>query len=388
MQTADIEYMKMALALAEKGRGWTSPNPMVGAVVVREHTVVGQGFHEAAGRPHAEVNAIEDAGARAQGATLYVTLEPCNHFGRTPPCTEKILAAGISRVVVAMADPNPSVAGGGNDRLIRAGVRVETGICREGALRQNEAFVKHVTCGRPFTTAKCAATLDGRIATRTGESKWITGEASRNYVHRLRHAADGIMVGIGTVTADDPSLTARLAGSPAKDPQRFILDTRLSISSSAKVLSLDSIAETHIICGALAPRDRRRKLEAAGARILEAAESDQGIALDPLMEILGKMGIQNLIIEGGGRVLGSAFREGIIDRVCFFYGPKILAGEDGKPICGGRGPERLADAVSIRNIRIHRFEDDVMIEGDVDKNKFEFRSTNIETNSNDPNSKF
>lgn len=380
--------MKMALALAEKGRGWTSPNPMVGAVVVQQNTVVGRGFHEAAGRPHAEVNAVEDAGAHARGATLYVTLEPCNHFGRTPPCTEKILAAGISRVVVAMEDPNRSVAGGGNDRLAREGVRVDVGICRDDALRQNEAFVKHVTCGRPFTVVKCAATLDGRIATRTGDSKWITGEASRNHVHRLRHAADGIMVGIGTVTADDPSLTARPADSPAKDPERFILDTRLSISTSARVLRLDSIAGTHIICGDSAPRGQRQKLEAAGAKILEAPESEQGIALDPVMDMLGEMGIQSLIIEGGGRVIGSAFRERIVDRVCFFYGPKILGGDDGKPICGGTGPARLADAVSIRNIRVHRFEDDVMVEGDVDKNNFEIRISKCETNSNDPNSKF
>ena len=293
------------------------------------------------------------------------------------------------------------MAGGGNDRLARKGVRVDIGICREEALRQNEAFVKHVTWGRPFTVVKCAATLDGRIATRTGDSKWITGEASRNYVHQLRHAADGIMVGIGTVTADDPSLTARPADSPAKDPERFILDTSLSISTSARVLRLDSIAGTHIICGASAPAAQRRKLEAAGANILVAPESEHGIALDPLMDTLGKMGIQRLIIEGGGRVIGSAFREGVVDQVCFFFGPKILGGDDGKPICAGKGPARLADAVSICNIRVHRFEDDVMVEGDVDKNKLEIRSTNIETvrqahrpeqgrraNSNDPNSKF
>ncbi len=369
METKDVDFMKVALELAEKGRGWTSPNPMVGAVVVRDGEVIGRGFHRAAGRDHAEVEAIDDAGPLARGATLYVTLEPCNHFGKTPPCTEKILAAGIRRVVAAMADPNPEVAGGGAKRLQQEGVAVEIGLCAGEALRQNEAFVKYVATRRPFTAVKCAATLDGHLATRTGDSKWITGKSARSYVHRLRHAMDGILVGIGTVAADDPSLTARpdAAFGPAKDPVRFVLDSRLSISPSAGVLRLDSESETYIICGASAPEDRRRALEKAGARIIEAPLSDHGIALDPLMERLGAMGITSLLIEGGGRIVASAFREKIVDRIYFFYGPKVLGGNDGIPVCRGPGPDRLADAISICNVRVHRFDDDVLIEGDVQR---------------------
>jgi len=373
MESKDVDTMKMALELAEKGRGWTSPNPMVGAVVVKEGRVVGRGFHRAAGLPHAEVEAIEDAGSAAAGATIYVTLEPCNHVGRTPPCTEKILAAGIRRVVVAMEDPNPNVKGGGGDHLRRRGVAVDVGVCRKEAMRQNEAFVKYITTRRPFTAVKCAATLDGRLATRTGDSKWITGNSARAHVHRLRHAMDGILVGIGTVAADDPSLTARPGPDfgPAKDPVRFICDTRLSISPSAKVLHLDSASETFIICGYSAPERRRKALEKVGVRVLEAPAGGRGIALDPLMDRLGAMGITSLLIEGGGRIVASALKEGIVDRVYLFYGPKILCGDDGVAMCRGPGPERLADAISIRNLQLHRFDDDVLIEGDVQKNKFE-----------------
>ena len=367
MKPHDNDFVKMALELAEKGRGWTSPNPMVGAVVVKDGATVGAGFHRAAGKAHAEVEAIDDAGAKAAGATLYVTLEPCNHYGRTPPCTEKIIAAGIRRVVVAMEDPNPHVAGGGCARLRDEGIRVDVGICQKEAERQNEAFIKYVLKGRPFTVVKCAATLDGRLATRTGDSKWITGARARQYVHRLRHAIDGILVGIGTVRADDPSLTARPGSDfgPAKDPTRFILDTRLSISASARVLHLDSQSETYIICGHPAPENRRQLLEKEGARVLQMPVSDQGIDLVPLMDRLGQMGITSLLIEGGGRVAGSALRQGIVDRVVFFYGPKIYGGDDGVSMCRGKGPARLADAVSIRNIRVQRFDDDIMIEGDV-----------------------
>ena len=372
----------MALELAEKGRGWTSPNPMVGAVVVKAGRSVGAGFHRAAGKPHAEVEAIDNAGPEAKDATLYVTLEPCNHHGKTPPCTERILAAGIRRVVVAMEDPNPHVAGGGCARLSAEGVAVETGVCRDEAQRLNEAFVKHVVTGRPFTVVKSAATLDGRLATRTGDSKWITGNKARGFVHRLRHNLDAILVGIGTIAADDPSLTARPGNAfgPARDPVRFILDTRLSISGSARVLHLDSQSETYIICGHSAPESRRRALEKEGVRVIPMPLGGQGIALSPLMDRIGQMGMASLLIEGGGRVTGSAFREGIVDRVYLFYGPKIYGGEDGVAMCRGKGPEKLADAVAIRNIRVHRFDDDVMIEGDVQKSEFEIRGTDLKTN--------
>ncbi|MBW2562184.1 MAG: bifunctional diaminohydroxyphosphoribosylaminopyrimidine deaminase/5-amino-6-(5-phosphoribosylamino)uracil reductase RibD, partial [Deltaproteobacteria bacterium] len=289
-------FMKMALALAEKGRGFTSPNPMVGAVVVKEGRVIGRGWHQALGGAHAEVNAIDDAGAAAGDATLYVTLEPCNHFGRTPPCTHKILEAGIRRVIVGMEDPNPDVAGGGIRFLKSHGVTVASGVCEDEALRLNESFIKYVRTKRPFVILKCAATLDGRIATKTGDSKWVTGERSREFVHRIRHAVDGIMVGIDTVHADDPSLTTRLDGVAARDPIRIILDTNLSISETARLLRLDSDAATFIVSKPFdlmtsAQIAKKERLEKRGVRIIGAELKNDWIDLSSLMETLGRLEI-------------------------------------------------------------------------------------------------
>jgi diaminohydroxyphosphoribosylaminopyrimidine deaminase/5-amino-6-(5-phosphoribosylamino)uracil reductase len=359
----DHDYMKLALDLAEKGRGWTSPNPMVGAVVVKDGRVVGRGYHQRAGGPHAEVNAIDEAGDRARGATLYVTLEPCNHVGRTPPCTRKIIEAGIRRVVVAMTDPNPGVKGGGNGYLQDQGVEVATGICEMEALTLNEGFITWVTTGRPFVIAKCAATLDGRIATRTGDSRWVTGPAARQFVHRIRHAVDGIMVGVETVKKDDPSLTTRLDGETGSDPTRIILDTHLSIPLSAKMLNQASDAPTWVVCGPHAPADRRAALEGSGARVVVGAMETGRVDLQALMDQVGAMGITSLLIEGGGTVLGSAFAAEIVDKICFFYAPKILGGDDGVPICRGTGPESMQQSIPIHDLSVFRFDTDVMIQG-------------------------
>jgi diaminohydroxyphosphoribosylaminopyrimidine deaminase/5-amino-6-(5-phosphoribosylamino)uracil reductase len=359
----DHDYMQQALDLAEKGRGWTSPNPMVGAVVVKQGQVIGRGYHRRAGGPHAEVHAIDDAGSQAQGATLYVTLEPCNHFGRTPPCTHKIVAAGIRRVVVAMTDPNPDVAGGGNQYLHDQGLEVTVGVCQAQAKNLNEAFVTWVTTGRPFVILKCAATLDGRIATRTGDSRWVTGPASRRYVHRLRHAVDGIMVGVETVRQDDPSLTTRLDDATGVDPTRIILDTHLSMPLNAKVLHLASQAPTWVACGEAAPMDRRSTLEAAGARVIPTKQHRDRIDLPALIEQLGRMGIGSLLIEGGAAVSGAAMAAGIVDKICFFYAPKILGGDDGVPICRGAGPERMQESLAVHDLSVSRFEADVLFQG-------------------------
>lgn len=359
----DAHFMQIALELAARGRGFTSPNPMVGAVVVKDARVVGQGYHQAVGKPHAEVNALDDAGDRARGATLYVTLEPCNHTGRTPPCTEKVLAAGIRRVVVAMADPNPDVAGGGARRLREQGVTVDLGVLESEALRLNEAFVKYVREKRPFVIAKCAATLDGRIATRTGDSRWVTGGEAREYVHRVRHAVDGIMVGVGTVRQDDPSLTTRLPDIDGADPARIILDTHLSISGNAKVLRLDSESDTIIVCGKEAPREKRKALENIQARVVAMPLVEGVVDLHALMDRLGEMEFASLLIEGGSRVLGSAFSAGIVDKINFFYAPKILGGGDGVPILRGPGPDSMGDSLQVRGATVHRFGPDVMIEG-------------------------
>jgi len=336
----DEFFMSVALELAAHGRGRTSPNPMVGAVVVRNGKIVGRGFHEEAGKPHAEVNAIEDAGDQALGADLYVTLEPCNHTGRTPPCTEKILQAGIRRVVAAMRDPNPRVAGGGLDYLSRSGLQTVAGILEAEARRLNESFVKFIQTGRPFAILKCAATLDGRIATRTGDSKWISNEQSRAYVHELRHAVDAVLVGINTIRCDDPLLTARLETGRGKDPARIVLDTRLSIDPRARVLSVDSGAQTLVVCGCPVDAGKKAAIEKKGVRILEAPVKDSHIDMRALMPLLGQMEITSVLIEGGGRVSAAAMAAGIVDKVVFFYAPKILGETTVFRFFGASGPGR------------------------------------------------
>ncbi len=359
----DQHFMQMALDLAIKGEGFTSPNPMVGAVVVKDAQVLGSGYHQMVGEPHAEVNAIDAAGKLAKGATLYVTLEPCNHTGRTPPCTRKILEAGIKRVVVAMIDPNRDVAGGGAEFLERQGIRITTGVCQKQAQKLNEAFVKFVRTRRPFVIAKCAATLDGRIATRSGDSRWITGEKARQFVHRLRHAVDGILVGINTVRADNPSLTTRLPDGRGKDPVRIILDTHLSISPDAKLLQQESDADTILVVGKALTQDKKTTFEKDGIRVIQSELKNGLIDMDALMDRIGAMGLTSLLIEGGSRVLTSAFGAGIVDKVFFFYAPKILGGDDGIPICSGPGPDLMSQSIAVSDINVRRFGDDVMIEG-------------------------
>ncbi len=358
----DRFYMQMALALAARGRGRTLPNPMVGAVVVRDGRVVGRGWHAYYGGPHAEVNALDDAGEAARGATLYVTLEPCNHTGQTPPCTRRILAAGIKAVVAAAHDPNPGVTGSGNAWLRKQGVAVTTGVCAAEAVRLNEAFNHFICTRRPFVTLKCAATLDGRMATRTGDSKWVTGEASRRYVHDLRHEAAAIMVGINTVRADDPSLTTRLPEGGGLDPARVILDTRLTIAPTAKVLQQSSAAPTIVVTGPDTPPAAREAIVAAGGRLLAAPLHEGRIDLPWLMDRLGEMGLASLLIEGGSQVAGAALRAGIVDKLCLFYAPRLLAGDDGIPICGGPGPALMRDSRAVRIETIHRFGEDLMVE--------------------------
>jgi diaminohydroxyphosphoribosylaminopyrimidine deaminase/5-amino-6-(5-phosphoribosylamino)uracil reductase len=354
-------FMKKALALAKKGQGYTSPNPMVGAVIVKDGEVKGKGYHQAVGQAHAEVNAIEDAGSQAKGATLYVNLEPCNHTGRTPPCTRKILEAGIKRVVVALEDPN-TIAGGGSVFLKQNGIEVITGVCENQAARLNEAFLKYVNSKTPFVTIKCAATLDGRIATRTGDSRWVTGEKARRHVHRLRHAVDAILVGIGTIHADNPSLTTRLDSNKGVDPIRIVLDTHLSISPDAKILKLNSNSDTILVTGNTVSEAQKKKVAKNRVRFLAQPLKNGQIDMKALMVQLGSMDITSLLIEGGSQVIASAFGSGIVDKALFFYAPKILGGDDGIPICRGPGPRLMKDCIRTTNIRIRRFDDDVMIE--------------------------
>ncbi len=364
----DHFFMKMAIDLAKQGVGYTSPNPMVGAVVVKDGQVVGTGFHQAAGKAHAEVNALDDAGPSAKGAEMFVTLEPCNHFGRTSPCTDKILGAGIRRVIVAMGDPNPDVKGQGASRLQQEGIEVVEGICEDEAQNLNEAYVKYVLTKRPFVIAKVAATLDGHIATHTGDAKWVSGPSSRRWVHRLRHAVDAIMVGVNTVKMDNPHLTTRIENGEGLDPVRIILDTSLSIPDDANILQKKSASGTILAVGEsnLAGRQtaqKKKHLEDKGVRIMGVPLKNGWIDLNILMDRLGTMKVTSLLIEGGSRLMGSAFKSGVVDKLLFFYAPKVLGGNDGYPICAGPGATSMKECIPITRLSVHRFENDVMIEG-------------------------
>lgn len=360
----DHEYMQRAVSLARKAKGFTSPNPCVGAVVVKNGGIVGKGFHRAAGLAHAEVEAIDDAGAHAQGASIYVTLEPCNHFGKTPPCTHKIIQAGIKKVVVGCKDPNPFVRGGGIQYLRDNAVEVVSGVLEKQAEALIEEFIWYTQNYRkPFVTLKCASTLDGRIATSKGDSKWITNEKSRAYVHRIRNEVDAILIGSGTLHADNPSLTSRVHGVKTKDPVRIILDTHLSIKEDAKVLTQDSNAGTIIVTGPGVSGEKKVRLEEKGARILEVSVKKGKLDLNELMIKLGQMSILSLLIEGGSAVAGSALKAGIVNKVLFFLAPVFLGGSDGIPVFSGRGPALIQDAFRLERVNVKRFDTDMLVQG-------------------------
>jgi diaminohydroxyphosphoribosylaminopyrimidine deaminase/5-amino-6-(5-phosphoribosylamino)uracil reductase len=358
------KFMKAALGFARKGLGKTSPNPAVGAVIVRKGQVVAAGFHRKAGAPHAEVEALSQLKGNArQGDTLYVTLEPCNHFGRTPPCTEAILEKRIRKVVVGMKDPNPNVTGGGCDYLSGHGVEVVTGVLEEECRRLNEWFVTYVSKGRPFVIAKTAMTLDGWTATSTGHSRWVTNERSRQWVHRLRNQVDAVMVGVGTVAADDPLLNTRLTKRRGRDPVRVIVDTHLSIPRNARVLGLPGDSETLIAVGKNVATRRLKKLHGKEVTFLLCPEKEGRIDLRALMGLLGKRSIASVLLEGGATLMGAMIRERLVDKFCIFKAPKILGGSDGRPMALGKGPSRMDQSIVLKDIRIRRFGEDVLITG-------------------------
>jgi len=371
--TNDERFMKKALELAEKGRGFTSPNPMVGAVIVKDGKIIGEGFHEIYGGKHAEVNAIESCLLDSdktknrrpkiqnpKGATLYVTLEPCSHHGKTPPCTDAIIKAGIKRVVIAIADPHKA-SGDGLNTLDKAGVDVRLGVLKEQAEKQNEAFLKHACTGLPFVTLKAASTLDGKIATITGDSKWISCEDSRERVHKLRGQKDAIIVGVGTVLKDDPLLTSREHG---KNPIRVILDSKLRIPLDAKVL--DKEAETIIATSAEAPEDRIKELLERGAEILKINKTDHAEFLAELIKELGKRDITSVLIEGGAQVNGAALTAGIVDKIILFVSPKIIG--EGLPVFKGFAIQRLRDAIKLDSLKPEQVGGDVVLTCYVNKN--------------------
>jgi diaminohydroxyphosphoribosylaminopyrimidine deaminase/5-amino-6-(5-phosphoribosylamino)uracil reductase len=330
-------------------------------VLVRDDRIVGEGYHQRAGEAHAEVNALRQAGGLARGATLYVTLEPCSHYGRTPPCTEAVLAAGVRRVVAATADANPRVRGRGLLRLATSGVAVEVGLERREARRLNEAFAKYVVTGLPWVSLKMAMSLDGKVATRAGDSRWITGPTARRAVHELRHRHDAVLVGVGTVLADNPQLTVRWY--KGRDPVRVILDSSLRLPPEARVLKVRSPAPTWVVTTPHHDPNRRRALEDRGAEVLVVSEAGSRVDLKALLALLGRRGVTSVLIEGGPTVAAAFLEADLVDRLYMFVAPKLLGGREAPGPIGGLGAERVAQALPVRELEIRPIGEDWLISG-------------------------
>ncbi len=358
----DREYMERAIFLAEKGRGWTNPNPVVGAVIVKNGRIIGEGYHARCGDLHAERNAIASLTEDAEGSTLYVTLEPCCHYGRTPPCTEAILEQKISRVVIGSRDPNPRVAGKGAGILRQAGVRVTEDFMREECDRLNPVFFHYITAGTPYVVMKYAMTADGKICTKTGASRWITGERSRKLVHEMRHNYMGIMAGIGTVLADDPLLNVRLEGK--KSPVRIICDSRLRIPSDSRICRTAGEYRTILACGAVTEemKIKKRQLEDMGIQIISLPDDRGRTDLKQLMEYLGSQGIDSIFLEGGAQLNDSALRAGIVHEVKVFMAPKLFGGTGARTAVEGIGVETPDQAVRLELQKISRLGEDILLE--------------------------
>lgn len=372
MKKRNQKFMQAAIALAKKGIGKTSPNPAVGAVIVKNGRIIGKGYHKKAGLAHAEINAMKQAGVRARGADMYVTLEPCNHFGRTPPCADAIIKAGIKRVYVGMKDPNPLIHGAGIRHLRNAGIKVVTKILEKECADINRPYIKHITTQKPLVTLKLASTIDGKVATVSGESRWITSKEAREFVHTMRAHADAVMVGLGTVLKDNPELTVRLI--KGKNPVRIVVDSGLKIPLSAKVLNPKKgdviIATTKGRGQKSEARSQRNKkiktLKAKGAEVLMLPSKMGEVDLIALMKELGKKEITSLIVEGGSRLAASAIKEGIVDKIAVFYAPKIL-GKEGLPMIGGLGIKRLKDAIGLSELKCRKVGEDILVEGYLQK---------------------
>jgi diaminohydroxyphosphoribosylaminopyrimidine deaminase/5-amino-6-(5-phosphoribosylamino)uracil reductase len=359
----DKVYMKRALDLAIQARGRTNPNPMVGAVIVKNDQIVGEGYHHKAGTPHAEVHALNQAGTQAAGATLYVTLEPCSHFGRTPPCADAVIKAGIKRVVIATDDPNPQVAGKGIEKLRMAGIEVILGVMEQQARRLNEVFFKYIMTGIPFVALKTAMTLDGKIAASSGDSRWITGEDARHYVHELRNIYDAIMVGIGTVLKDDPLLNTRLVREDTRNPVRIIIDGNLELPLDSNIARTSYEQRTVIFCSSIADNQRQYQIEALGIEIISIDMKDGLIPLEKVLEMLGQMGLCSLLVEGGGEINGYMLEHQLLDKAYWFIAPKIIGGRQVPSPIGGKGIEFMKDAMELESVELHKFSQDFLLTG-------------------------
>ena len=361
----DIHYMRLALREAKKGIGRTSPNPCVGAVIVQDDdTIVSRGYHKKAGTPHAEINALRKVGNKVPGTTIYVTLEPCNHTGRTPPCSHAIVDAGIKRVVIGMEDPNPLVSGSGIAYLRENGVDVISGVLEEQCREINLPFIKHITTGKPFVVMKAGMSLDGRLSYQDGIPGQMTGKKSKRAVHRLRNSLDAILVGINTVIADNPSLTTRL-GKSCRDPHRIILDSNLNIPLQSRVLSVDSAASTIIFCSKSADKDKIKMIQGMDGvqvEIVAQRKNDKGLDLNQILEFLGKEGICSVLVEGGAKIHGSFLKQCLVDQVMLFIAP-LFGGSSGTPLLNGCSVDDKGHAPRLNSIKYKRYGDDLLIQG-------------------------
>jgi diaminohydroxyphosphoribosylaminopyrimidine deaminase / 5-amino-6-(5-phosphoribosylamino)uracil reductase len=365
MLDLDHWHMRRALELAANGQGCVEPNPMVGCVIARGAEIIGEGFHRRFGAPHAEIEALRLAGPRAAGASMYVTLEPCCHFGKTPPCTKAVLASGVQRVVVAQRDPYPLVAGGGMGELEAAGVEIQLGVLEIEARRLNAPYLKLVETGRPWIIAKWAMSVDGKISTAAGESRWISNEQSRAVVHKMRGRMDAIIVGRETALRDDPLLTARPAGP--RTALRVVLDTQASLSTDSQLVRTAAEAPVLIAVGRQAPQPNRRRLGDAGCEVFECSGETHIDRLSSLMDELGRRRMTNVLVEGGGRVLGSFFDARLIDEVHVFIAPKIIGGSGARTPFAGNGIAQMADALCLDAPEVETIGDDVYVHGRVKK---------------------
>lgn len=355
-----MSFMKQAIYLAKKGMGSVSPNPMVGAVLVKMGKIIGQGYHQKFGGAHAEVNVLEAAGDRSKGAALYVNLEPCAHFGKTPACVDKIIQSGVREVHMAMFDPNPKVNGKGKQLLENAGIKVIVGECGEEAKKLNEAFVTWVIKGRPFVIAKYAMSLDGKIATRNGDSKWISGNRSRRFVHVIRSCVDAIVVGVETVIKDDPQLIVRYGNKCMQQPIRIVLDTRGRTPLSAKVISGKTKGKTMIIVGEKIQLKKKKAFENCGVEVISLSCDNYGIDLKELMGVLSRCNIASVLVEGGGRMFASFFNAGLVDKVFAFVAPKIIGGDGAITPVEGVGVSSVSQAIHLTDVKIRKSGSDVM----------------------------
>lgn len=360
--------MQKALELARKGRGRVEPNPMVGALVVKDGNILSEGWHEYFGGPHAEMVALERAGVEARGATLYVTLEPCAHQGKTPPCVDKIVNSGIQKVVFPLIDPNPLTSGRGKQCLLEAGIKVVEGVLNEEAKKVNAPFFKLMTTGMPYVIAKWAMSLDGKTATYTGDSRWVSSKESREYVHKVRSQVDAVVVGINTVLRDDPLLTSRIPGGiRLRRTKRIVLDSEARLPMDCKLIA--SLKESGVIIAttASAPMERVEALKKVGCEVIILKGSDRGVDPTELLKVLGQRQYTNILLEGGGTLTASFFEKGLVDKVMVFISPKVIGGVEAKSPVGGMGVALVRESLRVKDIQIQRFAEDVLIEGIIEK---------------------